>query len=236
VFLKTATYSRTESEALFTYKIDTYTSPLRLALNPVTFATDLRIDPLLDLSIANLTCNSIKSPSTASGVEIRSVGDALLARVFDSGQTQLYSSLDVTGNTTIGGNLTLTGYLAAKPFVSLRVLTGGGTPSTATVIGTPGVSLVTPYGYIPTVTVARGTAGATNAFIYAFTWTTPHPLGINYIVNAAFRTGSSTDPQPVGVLTTNVTSSTSFNVWIRTTVGSTTNVFADGTFYVYTVP
>jgi hypothetical protein len=42
VFLKTATYSRTESEALFTYKIDTYTSPLRLAINPVTFATDLR--------------------------------------------------------------------------------------------------------------------------------------------------------------------------------------------------
>jgi hypothetical protein len=192
------------------------------------------------LSAADLTCNSIKSPSAASGVEIRSVGNAILAKVFDSGQTQLYNSLDVSTNVTIGGNLTLTGHLAAKPFVSLRVITGGGTPSTATVIGTPGASLVTPYGYISNVTLARGTAGATNAFIYTFTWTTPHPLGINYIVNAVFRTGSSTDPQPAGVITTNVTSSTSFNVWIRTTVGTTfpgtPNVFADGTFYVYTVP
>ena len=42
VFLKTATCSRTQSEALFTYKIDTYTAPLRMAINPVTFATDLR--------------------------------------------------------------------------------------------------------------------------------------------------------------------------------------------------
>jgi hypothetical protein len=196
-------------------------------------------------TVTNLTCNSIKSPSAASGVEIRSVGNAILAKVFDSGQTQLYNSLDVTGNTTIGGNLTLTGYLAAKPFVSLRVITGGGTPSTVntsgvTIIGTPGASLVTPYGYNSNVTIARGTAGATNAFIYTFTWTTPHPLGINYIVNAVFRTGSSTDPQPAGVITTNVTSSTSFNVWIRTTVGTTfpgtPNVFADRTFYVYTVP
>ncbi len=258
VFLKTETYSRAQSEALFTYKIDTYTSPLRLAINPVTFATDLRVDPLMDLSIANitatsitttgnaaitgslsaagLTCHTIKSPSAATGVEIRSVGNTLLAKAFDSGQTQLYSSLDVSTSVTIGGNLTLTGYLAAKPFVSLRIITAAGTPSTATVIGTAGGSLVQQYGFIQNVTTSRGTVGAANAFIYTFTWTTPHPLGLNYIVNAIFRTGSSTDPQPAGVITTNATSSTSFNVWIRTTVGTTPNVFADGSFYVYTVP
>ena len=236
VFLKTATYSRTQAEALFTYKIDTYTSPLRLVINPITLATDLRIDPLMDLSISQLTCDSIKSSSVESGIEIRSVADALLAKLFDSGQTQLYNSLDVTGNTTIGGNLTLTGYLAAKPFVSLRVVTGGGTPSTATVIGTAGLSVLNQYGFIQNVTLARGTAGGVNAFIYTFTWATPHPLGINYIVNAIHRTGSYADPHPTGVITANVNSSTSFSLWVRTTVGTTTNVFADGTFYVYTVP
>jgi hypothetical protein len=242
VFLKTATYSREQSEALFTYKIDTYTSPLRLAINPITLATDLRIDPLMDLKIAQLTCDSIRSSSVESGIEIRSVANALLAKVFDSGQTQLYNSLDVTGNTTIGGNLTLTGYLAAKPFVSLRVITGAGTATTISastglpVIGTPGFSTLTQYGYVQNVSLARGAAGATNAFIYAFTWPTPHPLGINYVVNAGFRTGGSADPQPIGVITTNVTSSTSFNVWIRTTLGTTSNMFADGNFYVYTVP
>ena len=170
------------------------------------------------------------------------MANALLAKLFDSGQTQLYNSLDVTGNTTIGGNLTLTGYLAAKPFVSLRVVTGGGTATTISastglpVIGTPGLSVINQYGYIQNASLARGTAGATNAFIYTFTWPTPHPLGINFIVNAVFRTGSSTDPQPIGVITTNVTSSTSFNVWFRTTLGTTTNMFVDGTFYVYTVP
>jgi hypothetical protein len=254
VFLKTETYSRAQSEALFTYKIDTYTSPLRLAINSTTFATDLRIDPLMDLSIANitatsitttgnaaitgsltvgdLTCNSIKSLSTASGVEIRSVGNALLAKVFDGGQTQLYSSLDVSTNVTIGGNLTLTGYLSAKPFVSLRVMTGGGTPSTASVIGTAGGSVVVQNGFITNVVTTRGPVGAANAFLYTFTWSIPHPLGISYVPNAIFRTGSSSDPSPVGVITAVVTSSTSFSIWIRTA----TNIFVDGNFFCYTVP
>ena len=46
VYLTSATYSRIEEETLFTYKIDSYTAALRLAINPVTFATDLRIDPM----------------------------------------------------------------------------------------------------------------------------------------------------------------------------------------------
>ena len=188
------------------------------------------------LTAGDLTCNSIKSPGTSSGVEIRSVSNVLLAKVFDSGQSQLYSGLDVSGSTTIGGNLTLTGYLAAKPFVSLRIVSGGGTPSTATVIGTAGATAVVQNGYIQNVSTTRGTIGAVNAFIYTFTWTTPHPMGINYAVNAVFRTGSTSDVMPIGVITTNATSSTSFNLWIRTTVGSTTNVFADGHLYIYTVP
>jgi hypothetical protein len=243
VFLKTATYSRVESEALFTYKIDTYTSPLRLVINPISFATDLRIDPLLDLSIANvtvtnsITCKSIKSPSAASGIEIRSVNNALLGKVFDSGQTQLYSTLDVTGDTTIGGNLTLTGYLAAKPFVSLRVTTGGGTPSTlnattgVTTIGTPGAVVLVQNGFIQNVTVARGTAGASNAFLYTFSWTTAHPLGSNYAVMCQFQGSSTSNLSPNGFFRANGATN-AITLWVRTSDG----IIKDENFYVYTVP
>ncbi len=105
------------------------------------FATDLRIDPLMDLSIANITttgninassatvgnmtCNSLKSPSTASGVEIRSVGDALLTKVFDSGQTQLYNSLDVNTNVTIGGKSDTDGLSCSKAFCESSNYNGG---------------------------------------------------------------------------------------------------------------
>ena len=120
--------------------------------------------------------------------------------------------------------------------------TSGGTPTTlnahnAQVIGTPGTSTVASYGYSTTVSLAHGTAGAANAFIYTFTWTGAHPLGTNYSVFAQFQTGATATSLPLGVITTNVTSSTSFNVWIRTSLNTTfNNVLVDGTFYVYTVP
>jgi hypothetical protein len=408
VFLKTATYSKEQAEALFTYKIDTYTSPLRLVIDPISFDTDLRIDPLLDLSIANVTAtgtlnidtiaprtNELKitgncavngalavdtmrtnesnriqiednvtiegNLSVLSAMEVQGggVADTGYAMFYKNiirrgatlnvtqsientqlnGFSSLYlssisgSSVDekaqlfcgqssglnvctnsahplsfrtyidqpgsttsmqilgtgtrdveilapfkiksllttieqavtiggsapveatglyvsnnavVNRNLTVVGNLALTGYLSAKPFVSLRVATGAGTATTLSattglpVIGTPGLGTLTQYGYVQNVSLARGNAGATNAFIYAFSWPTPHPLGTNYVVNAGFRTSGSSDLQPIGVITTNVTSSTTFALWIRTTLGSglgtTQNMFVDGNFYVYTVP
>ena len=59
-------------------------------------------------------------------------------------------AIDASSNCTIGGNLTVGGFLVAKPYVSLRVGTSGGTPSTGTstvTIGTPGTASFTQYGF-----------------------------------------------------------------------------------------
>ena len=141
----------------------------------------------------------------------------------------------IGGNLSVIGNLTVTGFISAKPYASLRVSTGttGATPSTASVIGTPGPVTLTQYGFLTNVGVSRGTTvGATNYFIYTFTMPTAHPQGTNYIVNGAFVTGSTSSASPNAFLTFNVTSSTSFTVWIR----SSTNILLDGNFFVYTVP
>jgi hypothetical protein len=139
------------------------------------------------------------------------------------------------GNLAVTGNLTVTGFISAKPYASLRVSTGtaGATASTASVIGTPGPVTLAQYGFLTNVSVARGaTAGASNYFIYTFTMPTAHPQGANYIVNGAFVTGSTSSASPNAFLTFNVTSSTSFTVWVR----SSTNILLDGNFFVYTVP
>ena len=96
----------------------------------------------------------------------------------------------------MGGNLTGNGFIAAKPYASLRVGTSGGTPSTGTTvgtIGTPGTTNLVQYGFLTNVSLSRGIVGTTNLFLYSFTLPTAHPLGLNYIVNGGFRTGSSTD-------------------------------------------
>ena len=123
----------------------------------------------------------------------------------------------------------LKGIEIAKPSVSLRVTTTGGTASNGTAtgsIGTVGTTTLAQYGFLINVTLARGTAGATNAFIYTFTMPTAHPLGSNYIVNGGFRSGSSGDPWPNAFLIFNATSSTSFNVWVK----NSSSIIQDGNF------
>jgi hypothetical protein len=143
------------------------------------------------------------------------------------------------GDLAVTGNLSLTGFLSAKPYISLRVATTGGTASTVSgstvTIGTPGTVTLTQLGYNTTSVCTRGTAGSTNYFLYTFTWTGAHPLGSNYVPNVIYQTGATSSAQPLGVITTNVTS-TSITVWLRATVGTVSNVLQDGTFYVYTVP
>jgi hypothetical protein len=135
------------------------------------------------------------------------------------------------------GNLVVAGYMSAKPFVSLRVATTGGIPSTGTTtnpmtIGTVGTTTLAQYGFITNATVARGTVGATNAFLYTFSWATPHPVGTSYAVMCNFNTGSTASPSPNAFITANNTSSTSITIWIR----GSTNIMQDGNFFVYTVP
>ena len=99
-------------------------------------------------------------------------------------------------------------------------------------IGTPGTVSLFQYGFLASVSLSRGTAATTNPLLYLFTLPTAHPLGLNYIVNGGFRTGSSTDASPNAFLTFNVISSTTFSVWVR----SSTGILMDGNFYVCTVP
>ena len=151
------------------------------------------------------------------------------------------ASPSFSGNVSMSGDLTVTGFLSAKPYVALRVTTTGGTPSTvsgtpATVtIGTPGNVTLTQLGYNTTSVCTRGSVGNTNYFIYIFTWTGAHPLGSNFVPNVVYQTGSTTSAQPLGVITAAATS-TSITVWLRATIGTISNVLQDGTFYVYSVP
>ena len=162
--------------------------------------------------------------------------DTMTSSVSD--HVQVNDNFSVRDNVSIGGNLSLTGYLSAKPYVSLRVSTSTATPaapSTGTIagtIGTPGTVSLAQYGFLTNVSVARGTAGANNSFLYTFTLPTAHPLGTNYIVHGGFQTGGTSAPSPNAFLTFSVSSSTSFTVWVR----GPTNILLDGTFYVYTVP
>ena len=221
------------------------------------YTTTLSVDPTADISITNLTASGSVAVDTitkrlANEVTVDcdlAVGATLLV---DTINTSLADQITVQDNVVIGstatnknltlnGNLSITGSISAKPYVSLRVITSGGTASTnpsgsTLTIGTPGTTSLVNNGYNTTVSLARGTAGATDAFVYTFTWTGAHSLGNNYAVAVIFRTGSTSDSAPVGVITTNVTSSTSFNVWIRATVGTVANVLVNGSFYVYTVP
>jgi hypothetical protein len=155
--------------------------------------------------------------------------------------TGLYVSNNaiINKDLTVAGNLIVEGFISARPYASLRVSTGitAGitTISTGTIaatIGTPGPVSLTQYGFVTNVGVSRGTVGTTNLFLYSFTLPTAHPQGLNYIVNGGFQTGGSTSPSPNAFLTFNVTSSTTFNVWVR----SPTGILMDGNFYVYTVP
>jgi hypothetical protein len=114
--------------------------------------------------------------------------------------------------------------------------TTGGTAPTATNVGVAGTVSLLQYGYLNNVVVTRGTAGAAAALSYTFTMPTAHPLGQNYSVGMSFRTGSTAEANPNAILTHVVNTSTTFVVWIRTTIGANTNVILDGNFNVWTVP
>ena len=140
----------------------------------------------------------------------------------------------ITSNLTVNGSLTVNRFYAIKPYISLKITTAGGTASTGTAvgsIGTPGTVTVTNYGYTSSVTVTRGTALATNAFLYTISWTTAHPLGSNYAVMCNLQGSSTTKLSPNGFFRATGTSN-SISVWVRSSDG----IIKDENFYVYSVP
>ena len=109
------------------------------------------------------------------------------------------------------------------PYISLRVITSGGTPSTVNgstvTVGTAGTVSLTQMRINTTAICTRGPSGQINWFGYVFSWTGAHPLGTAYSINATYQTSGTNDPQPLGVITATVISSTSLTVWLRATVG-----------------
>ena len=111
---------------------------------------------------------------TIAGIEFfKSDGLTTSVKIFDSGNTTFNGNVTVNGSTTntndlnVYGNLVLTGYLSAKPYVSLKVTTSGGTPSTnpsgsTLTLGTPGTVTLTHMGYNTTSVCTRGTPGNSN--------------------------------------------------------------------------
>ena len=153
-------------------------------------------------------------------------------------------NLAVSGNSTLSGSLavndlTVNGFISAKPYISLKVTTTGGSVSTVSgstvTLGTPGTVTLTHLGYNTTTVCTRGTPGNTNYLLYSFTWTGAHPLGANFAANVLYFTSATGSGQPLGVATVNV-SATSITVWLRTTIGTASSVLQDGNFYLYTVP
>ena len=138
---------------------------------------------------------------------------------------------------SIGGNLTVDGFLAAKPYISIKVSTSVyssgvilAVPSTSSVIGTPGAVTQINQGY-QSATITRGTVANTNYFLYTFTFPA-HPLGSLFAVGCTFLTGGTSNPTPNAIFTATNTSTT-ITVWIRET---STNILRDGNFYVYSIP
>ena len=119
--------------------------------------------------------------------------------------------VEINAPLIVNNNVTINGFLAAKPYVGVYVSSSGS------------VSNNVKPGYV-TPTVAKTTGQ------YIFTLPTAHPSGVNYEVFVQQRMIASTTANALyGVY---VTSSTSFTVWSK----STANALTDSDFYVYTVP
>ncbi len=98
----------------------------------------------------------------------------------DSTSISAILPINSVGNSTICGNLSVNGFIAAKPYAALRVGPPGGTPSTGTSagnIGTPGTASFDSIWFFNNVSVARGTAAATIFFIFVY-FTNRSPFGV----------------------------------------------------------
>ena len=180
-------------------------------------------------------------------VQTRTNHPIILKSYADDQSITVPNSLTISNNSTrdvviatpliVNNNVTINGFLAAKPYISLKISTSiysSGTilavPSTASVIGTPGAVTQTNMGY-QSATIGRGTVANSNYFLYTFTFPA-HPLGSSFAVGCTFITGSTSNAAPNAIFTSTNTSTT-ITVWIRE---PSTNILRDGNFYVYSVP
>ena len=77
------------------------------------------------------------------GVTIQNVEGTEVAKFHNDYRCRFNGNTSIWGDASISGSLSVAGFLAAKPYISFRVSTSGGTPSSATTVGTPGVVTLT---------------------------------------------------------------------------------------------
>ena len=137
--------------------------------------------------------------------------------MYDNGNTEFnqtalfLNSVTVNGATTNTMDLSVYGYLNYKPYCAGQIT---------------GDSIAFQSGF-RTVTLSRanGTGG-----VYNYTMSNAHPSGTNYLVFAQIKIGATA--ATFSFCSTNVTSSSTFNIWVR----SSTMSAMTGDFYFYTVP
>ncbi len=118
----------------------------------------------------------------------------------------------ISNSLTVNGSLSVNSFFPVKPYFAAYVLSE---------------AISYQFGHVTaTLTRPNGTGG-----VFQFNLPTAHPRGNNYLVIAQIRTGA-TAGQTFSFCSTNVTSSTAFNVWVRNSSMGSIN----GDFYVYTVP
>jgi phosphoribosylformylglycinamidine (FGAM) synthase-like enzyme len=126
-----------------------------------------------------------------------------------------------TGNVSIGGDLSVTGFYARKPWVGYRVTTSAGVASLTDAMGfkTTGVSVAHTSGANPyTVTIPAHVAG------------TAYQVVVQVFTNTS-NTGT------VAIPTVKIISDTQFIVWLRGAFGTAAQAsLVEGDFYFHTVP
>ena len=138
------------------------------------------------------------------------------------------NGLYVSNNAVINRNLTVNGYLNAKPYASCLITTA-----------TNGTVTLANYGFCD-LTTSSITRVGTNNKAYTITFPAVHPNGSNFVVMAVPYTSSSSSWDSTlntdFVCTTKVENSLSMSVWCRRPGQAPAQGMIHGSFYVYTVP
>ena len=111
-------------------------------------------------------------------------------------------------------NVVINSPLIYKPYIAFYFTSGA-------------ISSTIEPGYVSRSSISL--TARTTGTLYNFTFPA-HPNGSNYFIIVQARTGSTTTSY--FTCTSNVLSSTSFNIWCR----NASNTIVDGEFYAYTVP
>jgi hypothetical protein len=198
------TYTKTQVANSFQSRINSFGSPLRFDLNILTANPTLSIE-----ETATLTIGDIESSGTLS---------------IDTIEAQLSDHIQVNSNFTVAGNLSANGNIDIDGSITCADIKGRNRPFFGLYIAANGTILAN-VGQVQTgITVYVAPSNA-----YAITYTTPHPLGDNYIIMAMSRT---TSKDSAFAVCTGYGTATTLNVWNRTAA----NAIIMSPFFVYSVP